>query len=210
MCGRFNVIDNPITQMIMDTLGIEFSITSNDNVCPSDLIPTVGFANKHAVQINANWGIKPEWSTKLLINAQSESVSYKKTFKQAFINNRCLVPCSGWYEWKTNQQGNKQKYLFNNKNNAMFMAAILYKNPLNNSLSSEVDLFGDPINTNKQQTQLVTLTTKANLQCEPIHSRMPLIIPPDKAIRWLSGDNHEINDLLRPDNNLSNLLLTKH
>jgi len=150
------------------------------------------------VQINANWGIKPDWANRLLINAQSETVASKKTFKNAFLSNRCIVPLSGWYEWKTNESGAKQKYLFSNSDNAMFMAGIIYNNQEVSKSNPMVDLFGEPISGDLPERQVVTLTTKALGRCADIHSRMPLLIPNTEIDLWLSGTSEEATSLLQP------------
>jgi putative SOS response-associated peptidase YedK len=81
----------------------------------------------------------------MLINAQSETVASKKTFASAFAHNRCLVPCSGWFEWRDEGNAKKQKYLFSYEDNEpAYMAGILY-------------LCDDAM-------QLVTLTTAPKLQ----------------------------------------------
>ncbi|XQW84458.1 SOS response-associated peptidase family protein [Thalassotalea piscium] len=46
-------------------------------------------------------GNKPSWSKNLLINAQSETVTQKPAFSNAIKANRCIIPCFGWYEWRT-------------------------------------------------------------------------------------------------------------
>lgn len=188
MCGRFNVIDDPITQSIMELLGIDFSITTNDNVCPSELISSIAITDNKLIQINASWGIKPDWANRLIINAQSETVNSKKTFKNAFLSHRCIVPISGWYEWKAAKSGKKEKFLFSNEDNAMFMAGIIVKNDQQDSPNDMVDLFGELIQPKVLPDQIVSLTAKANSQCAHIHSRMPLLIHSSELREWLSGD----------------------
>lgn len=199
MCGRFNVIDNPITQSIMDILDIKFEISTNDNVCPSELVSTLSLANGEITQVNANWGIKPDWANKLLINAQSETVANKKTFKQAFLSSRCLIPISGWYEWLSDDQGKKQKYLFSNDEQAFYMAAIMYQTKSQPETSVALDLFGEPLENIQSNNQFVSLTTRANKQCLPIHSRMPLMIPKDEVKRWFAADRNEAVAMLHTE-----------
>ncbi len=192
MCGRFNIIDDPLTKLTGELLGIEFTTSANSNVCPSETIATVGQINNNLEQINANWGIKPSWAKKLLINAQAETVADKKTFKQAFANLRCVVPFSGWYEWKTQQDGRKQKYLFESPKTPLFMAGILFENGEKIGI---VDQNGR-VSTPPDKFQLVTLTTQANVQCLPIHHRMPLLIPPSSVKTWLMGEENDRVGLL--------------
>jgi putative SOS response-associated peptidase YedK len=207
MCGRFNVIDDPITQSIMELLGIKFEVTTNDNVCPSELVSTLSLSNGKITQINSNWGIKPDWANKLLINAQSETVAQKKTFKQAFLSHRCLIPLSGWYEWLSNDQGKKQKYLFSNDEQVFYMAAIMFQKQSEPEVNLALDLFGEPLEKTQPNKQFVSLTTRANHQCQPIHSRMPLIIPKDRIRQWLDSENEQAVELLHAE--LPSINITK-
>lgn len=189
MCGRFNIIDDPLTKLTSELLGLDYSTKSNSNVCPSQQVASVGLVEGSIKQINPTWGIQPAWANRLIINAQAETVSTKKTFKSAFKSNRCIIPFSGWYEWKKLENGKKQKYLFSNNSNVMFMAGIFFE------VKDNFDLFGT--DSNSQTTrQLVTLTTAANDQCYPIHARMPLLVPTDHLHSWLTGDFSALGTLL--------------
>jgi len=178
MCGRFNIIDDPLTQFVCHIFGIEFSTTSNSSVCPSESVATIGYANGTIQQINATWGIQPAWANRLLINAQSETVATKPTFKSSFENSRCLVPMSGWYEWKKLEHGKKQKYLFENDSQAMFMAGILFDD----------------------NSKFVTLTTEPTEQCAEYHHRMPLLINDNDAEFWLAAPSSELSGMLENSN----------
>ncbi len=194
MCGRFNIIDDPLTKLTSQLLGLTFSAQSNSNVCPSESISTVMSLNNVMTQVNADWGIKPSWANRLIINAQAETVSTKKTFKQAFHSRRCVIPFSGWYEWQTQDNGTKQKYLFSNNSKVMFMAGIIFEQ----RMSGKSVINGDAVANN----QLVTLTTQANQQCAPIHSRMPLLIPQDHLRQWLTQDYSALGELLNSESQL--------
>jgi putative SOS response-associated peptidase YedK len=78
-------------------------------------------------QQDASWGIQPAWSKKMLINDHAETVASKKTFAYSFEQNRCLVPCYGWFEWRVEGRAKKQKHLFSHEDNEpLYMAGILY------------------------------------------------------------------------------------
>lgn len=94
MCGRFSV-DKGLTPIVSELFNTPFNVKSNFNLSPSQSVATIIKSNSNFSQVNALWGIKPNWSKKLIINAQSETVSSKPTFKQAFQYQRCLVPCNG-------------------------------------------------------------------------------------------------------------------
>ena len=162
MCGRLNITDDPLTKMVSEALGIKFQTDTNHDLCPTQRVSTVA-CNGALHQLETTWGIKPQWSKKLLVNAQAETVATKPTFKKAFTEHRCVVPCSGWYEWSSFSGDGKKKYLFeSDEDRPVYMAGIYYP------------ILG-------QMPELVTLTTKPNEVCARYHHRMPLLIP-EKAV----------------------------
>ena len=175
MCGRMNVIADPLTQLVSEMLGIKFTTETNTNLCPSETVATFIHSPDSYQQINASWGIQPQWSRRLLINAQSETVASKPTFKNAFNQARCLIPCSGWYEWRT-EAGKKVKYAFTHHHNEpLFMAGILYQ---------------------PAAPQLVTLTTAPNNKCAQYHKRMPVLILPEQMDYWFNSTPEQLSPLM--------------
>jgi len=175
MCGRFSVSDK-ISPIVSELFNTSFSVESNDNFSPSQVAATITTSNKGYQQINAHWGIKPAWSKRLLINAQSETVTTKQTFKQAFQHQRCLVPCNGWYEWRT-EDGKKVKYYFNHHDKEpLYMAGILFKHEI---------------------TELITLTTTPNQKCAEYHKRMPVFILPQHKDYWFSSTVDQLAPLMK-------------
>ncbi|MFV7785074.1 SOS response-associated peptidase [Shewanella marisflavi] len=171
MCGRLNVISDPLCDWVSGQLGIKFHCESNSDLRPSQKVATIAYQDQGLQQVDASWGIKPDWAKRLLINAQAETVRQKRTFAQAFASHRVLVPCSGWYEWQQ-AGGTKQKYLFKGRDEQpLLMAGILY---------SQFD----------GSHALVTLTTKPIASCAPYHHRMPLLVEPQALGYWFdtSGD----------------------
>ncbi|PNH90229.1 DUF159 family protein [Vibrio diazotrophicus] len=174
MCGRLNVIDDPLCKIVCEKLGIKFKTSTNTDLRPTQDVATVGAQHGELKQFNLPWGIKPDWAKNIIINAQAETVSVKPTFAQAFEFNRVIVPCSGWYEWRE-EQGKKVKYLFSQgEKKVLYMAGIA--------------LDGG--------SKLVTLTTKPNEQCSEYHRRMPLLIPDDAVMTWVAGRAEEVFPLL--------------
>ena len=178
MCGRFSVIDDPLAKQVSDMLGIQFSTKTNTDLRPTQDVATISLLENCIQQQNTIWGIKPSWSKKLLINAQAETVVTKKTFKKAFTERRCVVPCSGWYEWKDEGGPRKQKYLFEHAyGEPLYMAGIWYPH---------------------EHNELVTLTINPNEKCAAIHSRMPLFIQTQEIERWLQAEVDGVMPLLVP------------
>ena len=176
MCGRLNVSDSPQVKELCQQLNIEFSTVSN-----ADLRPTQGVdVLAGDAQLHTRWGIQPAWSDRLLINAQAEKVNHSRLWQPAFKRQRCLVPCQGWYEWRTEPDGRKHKYLFSAADRKpLFMAALYW-----------------PAQVYADTATIVTLTTAANNYTAQYHHRMPVIIPFAHADWWLNGRAEGLAPLL--------------
>lgn len=173
MCGRLNVMDSPLVQALCLAVGIDIGIPppSNADVRPTQRVLTLGNVDGQLARIDATWGIKPAWAKKLLINAQAETVDQKPTFRDAFQHRRCLVPCTGYYEWRDEGGKRKQKYHFHSADGqGLLMAGIFYP--------------GDT-------PQLVTLTTRPNTKMAEYHHRMPVFVLPSEAKQYIQGTNEE-------------------
>ncbi len=177
MCGRLNVIDDPLCSIVCKTLGMNFKTTTNRDLRPTQDVATIGLQHGELKQLDLPWGVRPDWAEHIIFNARAETVSVKSTFAEAFEFNRVLIPCSGWYEWRE-EHGKKVKYLFSlGDSKVLYMAGIALENG----------------------SKLVTLTTKANEQCSEYHYRMPLLIEPECIMKWISETPEEAFPLLNKD-----------
>ena len=119
MCGRYYV-DVAKDELSFVNNFKEFEYEENFNVAPQTAAPCIIDNNL----VSANWGYFPDWlkkqaNSRPLFNTRYESLLEKKTFTSAFKNSRCLIPISGWYEWKE-EEGIKQPYYFSS-NSSTFM-----------------------------------------------------------------------------------------
>ena len=180
MCGRIDIQPNNINEAVKAGFGVDWVTKENRDLRPTQLVDALLSAPAGFVQTSLQWGIRPSWSKQLLINAQAETVATKQTFRDSFESRRCVIPCSGWYEWKIfEESGQKQKFRFHAPDESpLFMAGIWFP---------ETD------STNR----LVTLTTHATPQCAQIHHRMPLLLPPDEVTTWLNGPLPKLEPLLK-------------
>ncbi|MFT5521734.1 MAG: putative SOS response-associated peptidase YedK [Enterobacterales bacterium] len=179
MCGRFSVNKEQVESWVLDNWNVSFECETNHDLRPTQSVSTIIKCNESLTQLNTTWGIKPSWSKKLLINAQGETADTKKTFKDAFIHRRCLIPCSAWYEWRSEAGKSKQKYSFNAINEEpLLMAGIWYESE------------GIP--------QMLTLTTHPNERCGKIHKRMPVLIDKENVDYWFNSETPELGTLIEP------------
>ena len=122
------------------------------------------------------WGLVPSWAEdsgigSRMINARSESVAEKPAFRRAVRFRRCIVPASGFYEWKTEGSRKIPHYIHPVDNCTVIGLAGIWeswKTPDGSSLET-----------------FAILTTSANPLIAPIHDRMPVILPPDSYGLWL-------------------------
>lgn len=164
-----------------------------------DLYMVSGFAHPQLPVITENdwvlkeWGLIPDWTPSkqkaeelrnMTLNAVSETVFEKPSFRKSILSKRCLLPVSGFFEWRE-FHGNKYPYYIYPKNAAGFLLASVF------------DSWTDPV-TGETQDTFSILTTKANPLMEEIHNvkkRMPLILDPEQAASWL--DSQSSPDTLR-------------
>ncbi|MEC7221284.1 MAG: SOS response-associated peptidase family protein [SAR324 cluster bacterium] len=180
MCGRIDIQPNNINEAVKAGFGVDWNTKENRDLRPTQLVDALLSTPTGFVQIGLQWGIRPSWSKQLLINAQAKTVATKQTFRDSFKFRRCVIPCSGWYEWKIfEEDGKKQKIRFHAQDESpLFMAGIW---------------FGEIAT----PSQLVTLTTHPTPQCEQIHHRMPLLLQSAQIPRWLSNPPSDLERLLR-------------
>ena len=144
------------------------------NVAPATdqlVIPEDG---GHRVARWHRWGLVPHWTKDQTIgyktiNARGESVAVKPAFSAALRQRRCLVPATGFYEWKALGDG-KQPYLIRLKGGGLFSFAGLWENRA--GPEGEVRSF-------------TIITTAPNALMARIHDRMPVIVPRAQYARWL-------------------------
>ena len=158
MCGRIWVNAKRINPIISKTFGFDFNALDNDDLRPSQTVSVITGSEANGYQqVDANWGIKPGWAKKPIINAQIETAGEKPTFREAFAHSQCFIPFTGWYEWRDEGDTKKAKYLFQaDEGQVLLMRGMLF---------SSVD----------STNELVSLTTAATGVCEPYHHRMPVI-----------------------------------
>jgi putative SOS response-associated peptidase YedK len=119
-----------------------------------------------------------------LFNARAETVSEMKSFKRPFQSQRCLVPASGFYEWKK-LEGSKQPYFIHHEDGEPLAFAGLYDHWRNED--SEIYSY-------------TILTTSPNETMQELHDRMPVILSPEDFDVWLEPgvDTEELEALLKP------------
>ena len=183
MCGRFTLFDSSDSLAERFGLGEVTPFSPRYNIAPAQAvavvrIPAEGAARELALM---RWGLVPSWAKDpsvgyRMINARAETAPEKPAFRAAIRRRRCLVPADGFYEWK-HTGGRKQPFYVRMRDGGIFAFAGIWEIWKGEG--------GDPIES------CALLTTGPNELLEPIHDRMPVIIPPGGYDLWLSPTVHD-------------------
>lgn len=192
MCGRFTLRASP--KVVAGLFGLtevpDFS--PRFNIAPTQPVAVVrsrtDLSGKELTFLR--WGLIPSWAHDpplgdRLANARSETVATKPSFRRALRSRRCLVVADGFYE-RQGTTGHKQPYFVGLQSDQPFGLAGLWERS---------DKGKEPVES------CTILTTDANELMQPIHERMPVIIPIDEYDLWLDPrcqDTEKLAKLLRP------------
>src|SRR5215472_16936042 len=128
MCGRF-LLTTPAKQLadlFQFTVPDEGeTLSPRFNIAPAQPIATVRNEQGGRELAVVRWGLVPAWAKDRssgpgLMNACSETVAVKPSFRDAFRRRRCLVPADGFYEWKGGDGKKKQPFAIRLKDGSPF------------------------------------------------------------------------------------------
>lgn len=135
-----------------------------------------------------SWGLVPVWAKDVsraasLINARSESVSEKPSFRNLISRHRCVMPMNAYYEWKPmKQSGKTMKQPF-----AFFPGTDSgYDHESHFAVASLWSTWRDP--EGRELNTCVALTTQANERISNVHNRMPVLLTSSGIDQWLADD----------------------
>lgn len=189
MCSRYfldadgNVIAYTFDVPVHERVGPRY------NIAPTQEAPVIraGAGGKREVAM-LRWGLLPFWAkdpkmASRLINARSETVAEKPSFRNAFRKRRCLVPASGFFEW-TGEVGHKIPHAITLADRKLFAFAGLFES------------WRSPEGEDRETYTI--LTTEANRAMSAIHERMPVILAEADYGAWLHGPPEDAQALLKP------------
>lgn len=177
MCGRFTLTADPgVLQEAFPEINIQVPVKPRYNIAPTQ--PVAVITNLPELRLGYfHWGLIPSWAKdpeigSRLINARSETLAEKPSFRSAYRRRRCLIPADGFYEWKVDPgQKAKTPMYIKLKSNLPFAFAGLW------------ELWSSP--DGSQIYSCTIITTQPNALMENIHNRMPVILPKTAYKEWL-------------------------
>ena len=191
MCGRFTLRHrtSAIAERFAVTLLDLDQIEPRYNIAPTQQVLGITGGPERSASM-FRWGLIPFWAKDAsigskLINARSETVAEKPSFRQALAKRRCLIPVDGFYEWKKGPGGKTPMYI-RFRDGRLFAFAGLWE-----TWHPEGQ---PPVST------CTVLTTEPNELMAPIHNRMPVILDPASETAWLDPETPPAArlELLRP------------
>jgi putative SOS response-associated peptidase YedK len=175
MCGRFCIAVSPGEIKERYNIITHPEYKSCYNISPGQRVLTLTWVLNKSDFVMAKWGFQPDMTDRI-INARIETVKEKSSFRDLFINNRCIIPASGYYEWK--KEGTRKiPYYFSLESGEILSFAGLFRPG------------GDG-------GEVIILTTMALYPYSDIHERMPVILNRSNEQLYLSKGNisvaHEV------------------
>ena len=197
MCGRKILTMSKkaiIEELMVDEWQVE-DYAPSYNIAPAQNSLVLVQEKGSRIVRSMKWGLIPAWSKNELygskmINARTETVTTKPSFKNLILKYRCIVLSNGYYEWKQSG-GRKVPFFIQNNDGALMLFAGLWTTW---SISS------------KKNFTYTILTTKAQENISAIHDRMPALIDKSKAEMWINLDNKfsEVEQELTDTNEMLN------
>jgi len=174
MCGRNSLYVNDKKLRERYNASMSQSWTKNYNISPGNAQPTVTKNSPKTIDIKT-WSLVPgfvdeseerKWRSKSLINARVETVEDKGMFKKAFRENKCLLPSTGFYEWKEEGKTSKTPYHIKPENKQVFSFAGFYND----------------------RTFIILTKDSENSKMKDIHDRTPVILSREEEEDYLDGE----------------------
>ena len=177
MCGRYTLTAD------MSALQERFRFAEGPkdyrpqhNILPSKGVLAVLRRNDANAPAVMRWGLIPHWTTapdRAIINARSETLAQKTSFKQAFRSRRCIIPATGFFEMLRSPGANTPMLISMNTGEPFGMAAIWqpWQDPHGRTVATCAIITAPPCDTVRR-----------------IHDRMPAILLPEHEDLWLDPD----------------------
>lgn len=184
MCRRYALKCIDLTGQVRLVVDADIQFPSHFNIAPSSTNPVIVAAPGGARLAMLEWGLIPHGARDLRgtprpANARAEGLAGRPIFSYLLADRRCIVPATGFYEWK-HEGSRKTPFYICRKDREPLLFAGLY------------DTWQDP-DAGPRRTYAI-VTTAANAEISPVHDRMPAILDGEGVQRWLSPGSIPANE----------------
>ncbi|MEM7430813.1 MAG: SOS response-associated peptidase [Pseudomonadota bacterium] len=187
MCGRFAFYSPAEATAALFGVNGAPDVVPRFNIAPTQYVAAVREGEDEERELSMlRWGLVPFWAKDVsignrMINARAETVREKPSFRAAYKRRRCLVLADGFYEW--HRDGDvKTPHFISLASGEPFAFAGLWENWQDKQSDEQV-----------QSTTIIT--TAANTFMQTLHHRMPIVLDPATADRWLAGDDALLEEI---------------
>ncbi|HKE65347.1 MAG TPA: SOS response-associated peptidase [Micromonosporaceae bacterium] len=218
MCGRYATTRSAadLTALFEAADLTDGALEADYNVAPTDPVPVIRMSVRNGGRVLdvARWGLVPSWAEDRrvgarMINARAETVRAMKAFAIPFARRRCLIPATGWYEFTPRadgataavdnaagrvrsgssgrsrpRTGAKQPYFMTPRDRSPVVFGGLWT------------VWTEP-GADERLLTCSIVTTAAVGDLQHVHSRMPLVLAPDRWASWLTA-TRDLDTLLAP------------
>jgi putative SOS response-associated peptidase YedK len=202
MCGRFALTLPDLMKFLqIRNLSVPAGIVSHYNIAPGQKTITVCRKDNYQETVMMKWGLIPAWAEDhrlgyRLINARAETILDKPTYRKPFLTQRCIIPASGFYEWKEASEHKDPYYFYDPGNDPLALAGIY-------------DVWHSPQKETILSFSIITIGASDFMR--KYHDRMPLILTtPKDEHSWLwEKDPGVLQKLFRPLQELQSFKVSK-
>ena len=179
MCGRFAFYSPSEATAALFGVNNSLPVEPRFNIAPTQYIAAIRKTADNAELVMLRWGLIPFWAKdpsigNRMINARAETVAEKPAYRAAYRKRRAVVLADGFYEWQRDGAV-KTPYYISLASGDPFALAGLWEQ-------------WDDKESGESIQSATLITTAANEFMQSLHHRMPMILNPDSASRWLAGD----------------------
>jgi len=186
MCGRFAFYSPAEAAAALFGVDAKVDVEPRYNIAPTQDILAIRRSGEDGSELaRLHWGLVPFWSKdpsigNRMINARAETVAEKPAFRNAYRKRRCLVLADGFYEWRKEDE-TKTPWFIRLADDGPMAFAGLWENWTDRETGETLE-------------SGTIVTTEANEFMARLHKRMPVVLTPDPASRWMSGDDDLLGD----------------
>ena len=186
MCGRFAFYSPAEATAALFGVSTSAELESRYNIAPTQDIAAIRRSAEGEPELALlRWGLVPFWAKdpsigNRMINARAETVAEKPSFRDAYRKRRCLILVNGFYEW--HREGDvKTPWYISPAGDETCAFAGLWENWIDKETGESL-----------QSTAIVTTT--ANEFMSQLHSRMPVLLTPETALRWMDNNGNLLDE----------------